>query len=132
MHACVYLFSEDIPGVAPVLITSGVNGPLYNVDGLTCDISKAYEVAHMFLYFLPVRFLRPGRSACPYDPKKLFLALLLSAIIYSLIFLMLRGTLAINGGLKIHIDPERRSRLLCGNFEEYQRFVYSVARTMLW
>jgi hypothetical protein len=64
--------------------------------------------------------------------QKLFLASLLSVIIYSLIFLMLRGTLVINGGLKIHIDPERRSRLPSGTFEEYQRFVYSVARMMLW
>jgi hypothetical protein len=64
--------------------------------------------------------------------QKFFFASLLSAIIYSLIFLVLRGILVINGGLKIHIDPERRLRLLNGTFEEYQRFIYSVARTMLW
>jgi hypothetical protein len=114
-----------------VSISSGVNGPLYNIDGLSCDISKAYEVAYMFLYFLPVRFLRlVDRHVLM--TQKLFLASLLSAIIYSLIFLILRGTLVINGGLKIHIDPERRLRLHSGTFEEYQRFIYSVARTMLW
>lgn len=74
----------------------------------------------------------PVDSSCPYMTQKLFLASLLSAIIYSLIFLVLRGTLAINGGLKIHIDPERRLRISNGTFEEYQRYVYSVARTMLW
>jgi len=57
---------------------------------------------------------------------------LLSAIVYSLIFLMLRGTLVINGGLKIHLDPERRLRFKDGTFEGYQRFVYSVAQKMLW
>jgi hypothetical protein len=57
---------------------------------------------------------------------------LLSALVYSLIFLMLRGTLVINGGLKIHLDPERRSRFKDGTFEGYQRFVYSVAQKMLW
>jgi hypothetical protein len=43
-----------------------------------------------------------------------------------------RGTLAINSGLKIQIDPEQRLRLHSETYEEYQRFVYSVARTMLW
>ncbi|KAH9989004.1 hypothetical protein BJV77DRAFT_714823 [Russula vinacea] len=59
-------------GVAPVLISSNPNGPFYNIDSLTCVISKSYEVVHMFLYFLP-----------------LFLASLLSAIIYSLIYLLM-------------------------------------------
>ena len=45
---------------------------------------------------------------------------------------MIRGTIVINAGLKIHIDPERRLRPRNETFEEYQRFVYSVARTMLW
>jgi len=64
--------------------------------------------------------------------QKLFLASLLSAIVYSLVFLMLRGTIVFNAGLKIHINPERRLRPRNETFEEYQRFVYSVARTMLW
>jgi len=62
----------------------------------------------------------------------MFLASLLSVVVYSLIFLMLRGTLVINGGIRIQLDPERRLRLRSGTFEEYQRFVYTVARTMLW
>lgn len=57
------------PGVAPVSVTSDVNGPFYNMDGLTCDISRSYGVAHMLLFFLPVRLPLPGRSPCPHDPK---------------------------------------------------------------
>ena len=45
---------------------------------------------------------------------------------------MLRGTIAFNAGLKIHFNPDRRLRPRNETFEEYQRFVYSVARTMLW
>jgi len=63
---------------------------------------------------------------------KLFLASFLSAIVYSLIFLVLRGTIGINAGLKLHIHPERRLRPRNETFEEYQRSVYLVARTMLW
>jgi hypothetical protein len=62
----------------------------------------------------------------------LFLAWFFSAIVYSLIFLMIRGTIVINAGVKIDINPERRLRPRSETFEEYQRFVYSVARTMLW
>jgi hypothetical protein len=62
----------------------------------------------------------------------LFLASFLSVILYSLIFLTLRGTIVFNAGLRIHINPERRLRPRNETFEEYQRFVYSVARTMLW
>lgn len=64
--------------------------------------------------------------------QKLFLASFLSVIVYSLIFLMLRGTIVFNAGLKIHFNPERRLRPHNETFEEYQRFVYSVARKMLW
>ena len=45
---------------------------------------------------------------------------------------MLRGTLVINGGLKIHICPERQLKPRNETFDEYRRFVYSVAQTMLW
>jgi len=90
-----------------------------------------------------IRLLTCFYTSCRYVPSalesdyvlmtgKLFLASFLSAIVYSLIFLMLRGTLVLNGGLKIHLGPERRLRPRNGTFEEYQRFVYSVARTMLW
>ena len=62
----------------------------------------------------------------------MLLGALLSAIVYSIIFLVLRGSITINGGLRFQLDPERRSRLRDQTFEDYQRFVYSVARKMLW
>jgi hypothetical protein len=66
--------------------------------------------------------------------EQLSLASLISAVVYSIIFLVLRGTLTINGGLRFQLDPERRLRtqILNGTFEEYQRFIYSIAQTMLW
>ena len=49
-------FFETSPsGLAPLSISSPDSGPLYNIDGFTCGISKSYQVAHMLLYFLPVR-----------------------------------------------------------------------------
>lgn len=72
-YILVFFYVQDpLPGIAPVLISGGANGPLYNIDNFTCDISKSYEVVHMFLYFLPVRFLCPGRFVMSlYVPKVL-------------------------------------------------------------
>ena len=64
--------------------------------------------------------------------QKLFLASFLSVIVYSVIFLVLRGTIVFNSGLKIHFNPDRRLRPRNQTFEEYQLFVHSVARTLLW
>ncbi|KAI0249166.1 hypothetical protein BJV78DRAFT_1229805 [Lactifluus subvellereus] len=102
-------------GAGPLAVSADSDNPVYSITGIACGFSKSYGIAHMLLFFLP-----------------LFLASLLSAIVYSLIFLILRGTLTINGGLRIQLDPERRLRPRSGTFEEYQRFIYSVARTMLW
>lgn len=67
LHA--FILRHTNSGVTPVSVSSNVNGPFYNIDGITCDISKSYGVAHMLLYFLPVRFPCPDRSPCPHDPK---------------------------------------------------------------
>jgi hypothetical protein len=120
-------------GLAPLTISSSTSGSLYNINDFTCGISKSYQVAYMLLYFLPVRTpLGLGRPLYVLTIPKLFLASLLSALVYSLIFLMLRGTLVINGGLKIQIGPESRLRVRDRTFQGYQRFVHTVAQKMLW
>jgi hypothetical protein len=53
----------------------------------------------------------------------------MSALLYSLIFLVLRGTLVIRGGLKFSLDPNER---WSGNVQNYHRFVARIARSMLW
>ncbi|KAI0050438.1 hypothetical protein FA95DRAFT_592040 [Auriscalpium vulgare] len=102
-------------GAIPAAVSDSVSGPLYAVVGLDCGVSRNYPVAHMLLYFLPI-----------------YLAAFLSTIFYSLIFLVLRGTLTINGGLKFKLNPQYRWRAQSGDFEEYQRFVSSIARSLLW
>ena len=56
-------------------------------------------------------------------------SLILSALLYSIIFLVLRGTLVIKGGLKLSLDPNERWD---GNVKNYHRFVARIARSMLW
>lgn len=60
---------------------------------------------------------------------QIFITSILSALVYSLIFLVLRGTLVIRGGLKFSLDPSERWG---GSVQNYHRFVARIARSMLW
>lgn len=89
-------------------------GPGYGADGLSCGVRAVYPKAQFFFHLFPI-----------------FVASVLSAILYSLIFLVLRGTLNINGGIKLTLDPHER--WVSGHVtENYQRFVARIARSMLW
>ena len=63
--------------------------------------------------------------------QQIFVAAVISAVIYSLIYLVLRGTLVIKGGLKLNLDPHLRWN---GRYasEEYHRFIHAIAKSMLW
>lgn len=61
----------------------------------------------------------------------MFVASLVMVGFYTLVFLIIRGSLVIRGGLKFNIDPEARRSTLYGNFESPE-FVATVARSMFW
>ncbi|KAF5381971.1 hypothetical protein D9615_004299 [Tricholomella constricta] len=89
-------------------------GPAYGVSGLSCGVSSVYLKAQFFFHLFPI-----------------FVASVLSAILYSLLFLVLRGTLNIKGGIKLTLDPQER--WVAGKVtEDYHRFVARIARSMLW
>lgn len=56
---------------------------------------------------------------------------MVAAVFYSLVFLILRGTIALKGGLKLNFDPEARRTTVHGTYE-YPRFIAAIARSMLW
>lgn len=60
---------------------------------------------------------------------KIFLAALVSAICFALIFLTIRGTLVVKGGLSLQFDPEARSR---SHYGDYHRFITDLAKNMVW
>ncbi|KAF8907347.1 hypothetical protein CPB84DRAFT_1844044 [Gymnopilus junonius] len=62
----------------------------------------------------------------------ILLASVLGAILYSLIFLILRGTLKFKQGIKLTLDPQERWNDFNSQGENYQRFIARVARSMLW
>lgn len=88
-------------------------GHIYGEDGFACGIRDVYPKHQFLFHLLPI-----------------FVASFLSALLYSLIFLVLRGTLRIKGGIKFILDPNERRTSAEG--ENYHRFIARVARSMIW
>ena len=85
------------------------------------------------LLFISCRYVYPMQSglALPNCSSKIFVASLVAVVFYSLVFLIIRGTLAFRGGLKFNLDLEsRRSTMYCNT--ESPKFIAALARSMLW
>ncbi|KAF8207160.1 hypothetical protein K438DRAFT_1714041 [Mycena galopus ATCC 62051] len=104
--------TSAVLAVAPLLYKTGATGSMYGISGLSCGIRDVYPRSLFFFHLLPI-----------------FITSIMSALLYSLIFLVLRGTLVIRGGLKFSLDPNERWG---GNVQNYHRFVARIARSMLW
>jgi len=94
------------------LFRTGSLGPTYGISGISCGVRDVYPQALFFFHLLPI-----------------LITSILSACLFSFIFLVLRGTLVIRGGLKLTLDPSERWN---GNVQNYHRFVARIARSMLW
>jgi hypothetical protein len=99
---------------APLLVHQSL-GPLYGISALSCGVKRVYAKQQFLFHLLPI-----------------FLASVISVILYSLIFLVLRGTLAFKGGLRVRLNPYVRWCGRVGNNEEYHRFMNTIAKSMLW
>jgi len=95
-------------GLIPYMIDKS-HGHVYGPVGLACGVRSVYLRIEFFLHLLPI-----------------FIASFLSVILYSLVFLALRGTLKFRGGIKLTLNPEVR-----WNNREENRLLARVARSML-
>lgn len=98
------------------LVPSFINfksGPVYGTDGATCGISLQYPLVQLLLHLVPM-----------------LAASLIASVFYALVFLNIRGTLSIKGGVKFNLDPESRWRAQDGQVQ-YIKFVAAIAKTML-
>ncbi|KAE9408361.1 hypothetical protein BT96DRAFT_697144 [Gymnopus androsaceus JB14] len=83
-------------------------GPLYGPSALACGVRPTFPWHLFFFHLLPI-----------------FVGAVISAVLYTLIFLVLHGTITIKG-----LSPEDHRSDRSGS--PYQRFVASIARSMLW
>lgn len=89
------------------------DGDIYGPEGLMCTIRSVYPRLQFFLHLLPI-----------------LVASILSAVFYSIIFLVLRGTISIKGGIKLTLDPNQR--MATTDRDGYHRFIARIARSMIW
>ncbi|EIN09831.1 hypothetical protein PUNSTDRAFT_86319 [Punctularia strigosozonata HHB-11173 SS5] len=101
-------------GVVPAFV-SPPRGPVYGSMSYACGTSAAYPAYQFCLHLLPI-----------------FVTALISAILYSLIFLVIRGTMSIRGGISFSLDPHQRWSGQVHGFDEYHRFIRAIAASMLW
>ncbi|KDR78896.1 hypothetical protein GALMADRAFT_1365568 [Galerina marginata CBS 339.88] len=90
-------------------------GHVYGANGLSCSVRQTFPKLQFVFHLLPI-----------------LLASFFGAILYSLIFLALRGTLKFKSGIKITLNPHERWHDSEGLGENYHRFIARVARSMLW
>ncbi|KAG2756619.1 hypothetical protein P692DRAFT_20868286 [Suillus brevipes Sb2] len=95
--------------LAPVS-QAGVYGPVT----VSCGVTAAYPSKTFGLEAFPV-----------------ILVSVLSVLIYSLIFFVLRGVLHVKGGIKFNFKAQGRWCAVTDS-EEYHRFIVAIAKTMLW
>jgi hypothetical protein len=106
-------------------------GSVYGPDRLSCGITKAHPLGHTLLQFLPVSRMATQRNKHRLTlSSQILLASLISSLVYSFNFLVLRGTLRINGGLRLSLSSGSRWNEEERNYQ--QHFINSVSQSLLW
>ncbi|PFH53117.1 hypothetical protein AMATHDRAFT_73644 [Amanita thiersii Skay4041] len=105
--------------IIAALIPFAVHSQIYGPVAITCTFRTGFEKANFLLHVLPI-----------------LIGSLLSVLLYSIVFLVLRGTLNIRGGVKLTLDPHQRWSKGSGDMENYQRYVacllpYSVVQLLV-
>ncbi|KAI5122547.1 hypothetical protein M0805_005274 [Coniferiporia weirii] len=104
-------------GTALTTIATPEHGPLFNSVGMWCAISSGYTVEQFVVYYFPI-----------------IISALITATLYALIYLCLRGTLVIGDGIKLNLSPDNvpgwAGRL--GGREEYRHFLGTIIKSLLW
>ncbi|KAI0749876.1 hypothetical protein C8Q80DRAFT_1269678 [Daedaleopsis nitida] len=93
----------------------GIFGPVYGIQELSCGISRNWPLLSTGLHLIP-----------------LLVGSIVSVLFFTLVFLVLRGTLTIKNGIKIKLNRTNRWSMSSVTTVEYQRFIAAVARSMLW
>lgn len=112
--AAVLILGWIIASVVGIL--PQIRASVYGASGIMCAVKPDMAKSQFLVHLLPI-----------------YLAAMLSTIMYSLIFLVLRGTLVVRGGFKLELDPDRRiSRSNLIEEESYHQFVVAIAKSILW
>jgi hypothetical protein len=96
-----------------------------------CGFKSDYTQFRFFLHILPVSALDSLPERQSSSSNQILVAAALSAVLYPIIFLILRGTLTFKGGIHVTLNPKKRWSTET-EADHYNRFIARVARSMIW
>lgn len=108
--------------------TLNLMGPFTVVQGYLAESGTFTRKRNLVCTFFRYVFQTIMDHPCSLS-FQIFISSMLSALLYVVNFLFLRGTLVIKGGLRITLNPTERWN---GSGNNYRRFVAKVAKSMLW
>ncbi|KZT29646.1 hypothetical protein NEOLEDRAFT_460954 [Neolentinus lepideus HHB14362 ss-1] len=119
LWACtLYMFvgwtSSIVIGVIAPRLSRLHYGPVYGSDGYACSITLEYPLLEFVFQLLPI-----------------IVTALVSAILFAVMFLILRGTVQVRSGISFNLNRNFRWTGVGTDSEEYQRFIGAIVRTML-
>jgi len=114
VYSVAILFGWIVAGILSALpfMLPMPNGTIYGVSGLSCGLRQEYPKTQFLLHLLPI-----------------FFTATVSVILFALTFLVLRGTLVIRGGVKLHFSPGERWNV---RLASYHKYVGGIAKSMIW
>ncbi|TFK49547.1 hypothetical protein OE88DRAFT_1736558 [Heliocybe sulcata] len=106
--------SSIITGVIVPRLSRPRLGMVYGSDGYACSIATEYTLHEFLFQLLPV-----------------IATALLSAVLYAVMFLVLRGTVQVRNGISFNLNPDYRWTGVGNDSVEYQRFIGAIVRSMI-
>ncbi|KAG8987304.1 hypothetical protein FRB90_003418 [Tulasnella sp. 427] len=113
---CIWFVTAGIVAIGPVLVESQEKGPFHGLSGPWCWITEKYTGSKLGLEYFWI-----------------FFSAIVSFILYSLVFLRLRGNIVIDGqSVQFHANKESRASTDCTAPQVYESHRLIIARRMLW
>lgn len=106
--------SSIITGLVVPMLNRPGSGLVYGDNGYACSITREYPLLEFVFQLLPI-----------------IATALVSAVLYAVMFLVLRGTIQVKGGISLNLDPNIRWTGIGTDSAEYQRFIGAIVRSMI-
>ncbi|KAG9050692.1 hypothetical protein FS837_003030 [Tulasnella sp. UAMH 9824] len=112
----IWFVTGGIVAIGPVLVEDQDKGPFHGLSGPWCWITEEYTGSKLGLeYFW------------------MFFSAIISFILYTLIFLRLRGNIVLEGrSMRFRSRTKPRMSDTCGGHQDTESYALKIARRMLW
>jgi hypothetical protein len=119
-----------LPAFLPVFYRIGNQVP-YGISALSCGVKREYPLEQFLYHLLPVSVNKKkiASSVLNFLGIQIFIGSIISAAVFAVIFLVLRGTLFLQAN---NLGTKDEWNGSVSTEEDYHRFVAAILRSMLW